>query len=307
MQQTHTTMLLLVAALQLSTGALGLECKPLATRYNNVRQLSSHNSYDSDGIKPRIEEQLQLGIRSFEFDIHRKHFPFGGVYGPGEWGVFHNTDIFSGGDYCQTLSRCLTQVQVWHDKNPTHEPITLWLQLVDDWRPTHDPAALDAAVRSVLGDNLLLPSEVLQYCKGSTSLQAAVSKCGWPSLVALQGKFLVVLHGNDAAGDEYLKHGRHERSAVAFVAPDMVSPETPSYARWGDAVFYNVHNTDGLHLAAVVFNLGLIARVWRIDSQQEWSLAYASLAQHLATDHVRGEFAPPATDRCGKPFELITR
>lgn len=47
--------------------------------YWEVRQLSSHNAYDHDDFKADLKDQADIGIRSFEFDIHNESLPWLGV------------------------------------------------------------------------------------------------------------------------------------------------------------------------------------------------------------------------------------
>src|SRR6478672_5007140 len=88
-------------------------------RYNQVQQLSSHNSYAPNGPKDNIQTQFQSGVRSFELDIHRGR-------NAGEWKVYH---ILPFGNFVSDLREALLLFRQIHRANPSHEVITIWLEV----------------------------------------------------------------------------------------------------------------------------------------------------------------------------------
>jgi hypothetical protein len=299
-------------------------CKPPGTRYNQVRQISSHNSYDRCGMNPQqctpkgsIEDQLNAGIRSFEFDIHRTNTAFfNRDVAHSEWAVYHVTNLGSGGDHCQSLSSCLGKLKHWHDAHLDHEVITIWLQLTDGWKiGGHWPIDLDAnRLERDLGGALFRPADLRHACPTANSLQETVrGSCSWPTVDQLRSKFIVVLMGDNGHEQFYLSHvnryrpgGQNPRMS-SFVAPDINGQCHLELGQWPDAVFFNVHNSDALSMADCVFGAGLVSRVWRIDGASEWNAARAHRAHHLATDEVMNSVqSPRALDTCGRPFEVIT-
>jgi hypothetical protein len=177
----------------------------------------------------------------------------------------------------------------------------------------HSPPDLDNnRLEKDLKGLIFSPNDLLQRCPVSPTLQASVRRCGWPTLDSLKGKFIIVLHGDDEQAARYLTdvnqyqggpevgNNEYRGNKVSFVAPDMTTREVISDAKWVNAVFFNVHNTDGLELSKLVYDKGMVSRIWRIDNTFEWLQARANKAHHIATDHVSQErFVPPATHICG--------
>jgi hypothetical protein len=315
---------------------LAFNCNPPETRYNEVRQIASHNSYDRCGMnrfecvpKPDLPQQADAGVRSFELDIHQ------GGAGLGDspdfdWDVYH----FGGGagDYCGHLSECLAKLRRWHNSHTNHEVITVWLELKSGWEGGgHKPVDLDNNRLARDFDGVLFtPVDMLSNCPGSASLQDAVRRCGWPTLATLRGKFIIVLMADEQRNlADYLFDVNYYRGGpsagnngyrgnkIAFVAPDIQTYEASEADQdgWQNAVFFNIHNRmsdiaasadNGWVPAKAVFQKKLVSRAWRIDSPSEWARARENFAQHLATEHVSQDlFEPRAVDSCGKPMQLI--
>jgi hypothetical protein len=267
--------------------------------------------------KGSIEDQLNAGIRSFEFDIHRTNTSFfARDVAHSEWAVYHASDLRSGGDHCQSLSSCLGKLKRWHDAHLDHDVITIWLELKDDWKiGGHWPIDLDGnRLERDLGGALFRPTDLRQACPTANSLQETVrGSCSWPTVDQLRSKFIVVLMGDNGYEQFYLSHvnsyrlGGQDTRMSSFVAPDINGQCNMELGRWPDAVFFNVHNSDALSMADCVFGAGFVSRVWRIDGASEWNAARAHRAHHLATDEVMTSVqSPRAIDTCGKPFEVIT-
>jgi|GEM_PF-3793559 len=292
-----------------SASAFAQLCKPSGIRYNEVQQLSSHNSYDKNRIKPDIEIQADSGIRSFEFDIHAKHTRlFHKSYPAGEWGVYHITDLLSGGDYGSSLTECLNKVKAWHDRHPEHEVITIWLQLVGGWNKNgHSPMDLDSNINRCLSFRNIFTPAMFLHTTGSLQ-QAAAS--GWPVLDSMKGKFVIVLTGNNPACSAYLKSSQ----PTCFVAPQNIDSMEVLSGGWNNAVFFNF-STSRAGVARFVSSHGLVARMYAkprlktagsMESSADYELALKYHIQHIATDHVsKNMFAPRLTDVCGKPFRLM--
>jgi hypothetical protein len=166
--------------------------------------------------------QLDRGLRTFELDIFAD--PQGGTFsrpllnrllnlglprptgvdGPG-MKVLHIQDI----DYrstCPTLIACLEQLRTWSDATPGHLPVVINLEMKDDPLPapfdgtTLTPfdatqlAAVDAEIRSVLGDRLITPDDV----RGdAVDLRTAITTTGWPTVADSRGRFLFFMDNAD--------------------------------------------------------------------------------------------------------------
>src|SRR5437868_4514185 len=118
-------------------------------RYNEVQQISSHNSYAKNGPKGNIEQQFEAGVRSFELDIHAEGEA-------GNWLVYH---FVAGGDFVQNLRQGLIKFKRIHDKFPQHEVVTVWLELKNNWHSGgHSPSDLDSLISETLPNLAFAPS-----------------------------------------------------------------------------------------------------------------------------------------------------
>jgi hypothetical protein len=197
---------------------------------------------------PPLTQQLRSGLRTFELDIFadptggRFRAPLAaqllgqpypsGVDQPG-MKVLHIQEI----DYlstCPTLVACLTELRAWSDDHPGHLPIILNLEMKSDSLPPpfdvtpiqpFDAAqldAVDAEIRSVIGDRLITPDEV----RGDAAdLRTAVTTRGWPSVADSRGRFLVFMDNSGPVRETYLDGhpslaGRAMFTSAGFDQPD---------------------------------------------------------------------------------------
>lgn len=195
-----------------------------------------------------LTDQLNSGIRTFELDIFAD--PTGGRFaaplaaqllgqpyptGVNQPGmkVMHIQEI----DYlstCPTLVACLSEMKAWSDANPGHLPIVIDVELKQDplpapfnvtpIQPFDAPQldAVDAELRSVVGDRLITPDDV----RGSAvDLRTAVTTTGWPSVRDSRGRFLFFMDNVGALPDLYLAgrptlEGRAMFTSSGFGRPD---------------------------------------------------------------------------------------
>jgi hypothetical protein len=184
-------------------------------RLNEIQVLGSHNSYKLamaaeqyrtlEQTNPDtaaslfywhrpLPEQLDLGIRKVELDVF--YDPDGALFGRTDAGsqfpVLHvqNLDDRSS---CPDLVRCLEALRQWSDAHPDHVPIFVSFNAKDAvidrpgfLRPLpfgEDAwAAMDAELRTVLGEKLILPRSV-------------IGEAGpvWPRLDEVRGSFVAIL------------------------------------------------------------------------------------------------------------------
>ena len=261
--------------------------------------------------EPPLEQQLDTGARSLEFDI--AYDPKGGLFAnpagaamsdemldpdyvalmskPG-FKVIHVLDV----DYhssCQMLIACLRQIAAWSQRHPAHVPLVITLQTNDERTPMPGAAqplrfnaaafdALDAEILSVFPrDRIITPDDV----QGSyPTLRAAVLAGHWPLLGPSRGKVLFLL--NDSASKTALYRGPRKAAdgRVMFTTTDEKSPA---------AAFINIPYAarDAARITADV-KAGFMVRT-RADSEtrearsgsalrRDWALA--SGAQIVATD-----------------------
>ncbi len=250
---------------------------PAGLRYNEVRQKSSHNSYERD--EALIDQLVFHRIRSIELDTHNDkagHDPR-----VDDWLVYHGPQR---GTTCNRLSDCLDELRAFHDANPLHEVVTVFVDLKDDWEDGRRPVNLDNRLTEPAhmgAGAILTPGDVRAACPSDANLREAVTNlgCGWPTLDSLRGKFIFVLTGETDRLDEYLTDG----GAVAFIAPG-VNSFSAATAR-DDVIFYNHRDFDG-DLAEAINDAGLVSRFYDLNREDEFTDARDSVVHHLATDRV---------------------
>lgn len=269
-------------------------------RYNYVQQKSAHNAYDKD---LSLTEQLNLGLRSLELDIHVNKGSKDPL--PKDWYVFHIDAPFLRDTNCASLSVCLQELAAFHEAHPTHEVITVWVDLKDSFTTALSPQTLDEVLQQSLPpESILAPADLFASCPGAIHLRDAVQgRCLWPTLNQLTGKFIFAVTGSGLAeGDlltEYVDGDALAR--VAFVAADL--KEREEIGAFVDAVFYNL-NLDQTNLMPEVLARGFVGRVWKTNQPGVWGRAAASCTNHIATDRLETEEYPWANtqNQNGWPF-----
>lgn len=187
--------------------------------YNKAVFMNTHNSY-APKIKASIESQLNQGIRGIELDIHNPHiehllrFSIGHITAGGD--VDHKvgnpkTDFFD--DWLQVIKQ-------WSDKNDSHEPITLFVDIKSDLvekSPDKELILLNKTVANVFTkDKLYVPHDLTKF---NNNQPLGVK---WPSLAELRNKIIVVLTGNGQSKWRYWKTLSHQdvNCFVAYTHPD---------------------------------------------------------------------------------------
>ncbi|MBZ0270648.1 phosphatidylinositol-specific phospholipase C1-like protein [bacterium] len=166
---------------------------------NDVQALGTHNSYH---IEPPffpwpdylytdapLDEQLDIGVRQFELDIH---------YNQGQGiRVFH-VPVIDPLTTCDTLIDCLTTIKGWSDAHPGHHPLLVFLEPKDDidflspW-PGHGPEIEDEVLTVFPIERIITPDEV----RGThATLREAILADGWPTLGQTRGR--VIFHAHDS-------------------------------------------------------------------------------------------------------------
>lgn len=277
-------------------------------RYNQVQQKSSHNSYER--AEALIDQLTFHRVRSIELDIHN---------GKGrqdvrdnDWFVYH--DRLDRKTTCNRLSDCLDELGAFHDANPDHEVVTVFIDLKNDWQPGRMAENLDDQLtrpRHMGRSAILTPSDLRGLCTRPSNvdlLTAVTGDCAWPTLDQLRGKFIFVLTGGTDRLDAYYPDG----GDVAFIAPE-VDDIDPAALRT-DVIFYN-HKDPDADLAKKVFDAGLVLRLYdlggALDSDFagfiEFTEARSSMAHHLGTDHINyleDPWSRTHSDR-GFPFDYL--
>ena len=177
---------------------------PDATPFAKLRLLATHNSYRRTSnpiglffiglVKPgeprnlsyahkTLTAQLDLGLRSFELDLRPR----------GDHFILEHVPLVDPRTWEPDFSLALEELSLWSDRNPGHLPIVLLFELKNDYSfldPSLGPwdaAAfdrLDAAIRKGLGTRLYSPDDRKEGV--------------WPMVGEIRGRFLVILHENEA-------------------------------------------------------------------------------------------------------------
>jgi hypothetical protein len=268
------------------------------------------NPEDLNYTHAPLPTQLARGIRSFELDVAAD--PDGGLYAspllpqllnlgypalgadmsaPG-MKVVHVQDV----DYisnCQPLLACLGQLKAFSDAHPDHLPVIINIEAKEELLPepfnstvplpftSEQFDALDAEIRSVLGDRLITPDDV----RGDQpDLLAAVTTVGWPTVADSRGKFLFFLDNGDRRST-YLQGHPGLAGRVMFTSSGFGQP---------DGVFLKVNGPgDGSYIRSLV-EQGFMVRTRSDDAPSnpkaaQRDIALASGAQVVHTDFPRGE------------------
>lgn len=168
-------------------------------RFHHLQALGTHNSYhrrppfvippwDYEHL-PLDEQAAEQGVRQFELDLwwSGDHFR-----------VLH-VKVIDANTTCDRYTDCLADLKRWSDAQPDHHPITVLLEVKDGYDEEHGAdrlAALEAESLSVWPrERVLTPDDV----RGDyPTLRDAVDAEGWPTLGAIRGRILLVLHAGGA-------------------------------------------------------------------------------------------------------------
>ncbi len=214
-------------------------------KYNDLRTMATHNSYKKKQIGvsrfisknffplvgqhsevmnyqlPPLTEQLNKGIRSYEWDIsNSKKLGF----------IMQHVSFIDNNTWSPDFKLALEELVLWSDNNPTHMPITILLELKNQELPniglsnieSKDFDKLNNFISNAMGDNLFTPKDML---RSYTDFSAMCQNNDYPTLDTMQGKVLFLIHSGDEA-DEYLKQnpkevplfamGEHKNSCFAI-------------------------------------------------------------------------------------------
>lgn len=278
----------------------------MGVEYNELRQKSSHNSYQRD--EAVLDQLVFHRIRSLEFDIHNGKS--GWSKRSGDWYVYH-ADVFDADTTCHRLSDCLDELRAFHVANPNHEVVTVFIDLKDDFEAGRSPEQLDALIASRLPPQWLLrPEDLFTACPGAATLKAAVTgTCRWPTHLQLRGRFVFALTGSDlnfgTKLSGYASNDPVARSRHAFVAPDLTSASGIATAKT-HAVFFNIKASNAAIVDAV-HAAGFVGRVWDVNSASTWSDVALRNVNHIGTDKVSHLADPWARthNTLGWPFQCL--
>lgn len=244
-------------------------------RVTDVQAAGTHNSYhvapdpsvvpEWDYSMPTLTEQLALGMRQIELDVHVEN---------GELRVYHALG-FDEGTTCATLAACLDELSAWSARNPAHMPIYVQIEIKDDvgGDALTDYNALDDEILAH-GPAPVTPAEV----RGQhATLAEAMAAAGWPTLGETRGRAIYGLDDRGEHRDGYRARGE----GVLFVSASLGEP---------DAALAIVNDPASSELPAILA-AGLLTRVFAdgagLDAAESAAAREAALASGghwLSTD-----------------------
>jgi len=205
-----------------------------------------------------------------------------------------------------TLPDCLKKIKNWSNKNTGHSVLTIHLDLKkggthgDDNRFVEE---LDRILIEELGKDYLFSPKEIQG--GNSSLLVSVKNYGWPTLKQLEGKFIIVLSGDETSSTVQRRRSIYSSSSnrVAFVDLDQRaaskygwddSDATNSYYTTGDRIFINIQlgRNDWTRLARHAHEEGFVTRVWKANHEEHWNQSVNSQVNIIATDILQDKRNP---------------
>lgn len=181
-------------------------------RLNDIQMIASHNSYKKKGpaigrffvglgdsfeeakaLKygyKDITQQLEAGVRSFEFDIRYRRNQFELIHVP----------LVDSASQAINFELLLEEIYLFSSNQDNHVPIIILLEFKSDWMildpfldEINDQALVDfdKLVKAKIGDNLFGPSHMLVDNK---TLNQVITQDGWPSVENLLNKVMFVMH-----------------------------------------------------------------------------------------------------------------
>jgi hypothetical protein len=236
-----------VLAAQAQSAAPGL-------RYDQVQQRFIHNAY-SNGLAPKDEQLLdQLihhRVRGLELDLMPQGYPCytaGPPDGPPNWYIYHDCAEGHLRTTVNTLGDALDLFKAFHDAQPQHEVVTVYLELASNEGlkgsrsefSSYSPDELDELIRGRLGNAVLFtPADLLAWGgerpDATGSLHRVVSTLGWPTTDDLRGKFIFLIHGEASDEAQYFGLSPEPDLAqiyrrVAFYMDNSALWRTPGYS-----------------------------------------------------------------------------
>jgi hypothetical protein len=264
-------------------------------KLHQLQALGTHNSYhispgflvkEWDYTHKPLPEQLDNGVRKFEFDLH-----FGE---PGEPIDVYHVSVLDTGTTCDELPKCLTALKGWSDEHPGHHLLYVMLEFKSGFDEGLAEDLFTDLENEILlvwpMDRVLVPDDIQG---AEANLRDGVAANGWPTIDATRGKILFVLHDEGEWRDAYTDGGTSTAGRLLF--PDA----------FGDlnAAFAAVHTindpiADKATIEAVVDAGHLVRTRADADNKEPFDgdytradAAFASGAHFVSTD-----YPPPKGD-----------
>ncbi|MGH3323836.1 MAG: Ca2+-dependent phosphoinositide-specific phospholipase C, partial [Streptomyces sp.] len=178
---------------------------------------------------------------------------------------------------CVTLTRCLTQVKEWSERQPGHVPVPILLELKQTdpelearggaKSPPWDTAmldALDTAIRGVFPDGRTVTPDDIR--RPGETLGQSVRRHGWPRVAGHRGEVMFLMDNDDQKlQDAYRAGGRESlQGRVLFTDSEPGRP---------DAAFMKINDPTGANKTAIQ---DLVRRGYFVRTRSDVPLGQAS-------------------------------
>ncbi len=266
-------------------------------KLDDIQMLASHNSYKKVGPAigrffvglgdsfseakalnygyQTITDQLNLGVRSFEFDLRYRNGSFELTHVP----------LVDNSSQAVKFDLLLEEIKLFSDYQ-THLPIVILIEVKDDWMmldPALDPfdedvfILLDDLIGEKLNSHLFKPADMVD---AQENLKDVIINDGWPTVDSLFNQIMVVLHPGNYTSS-YYDMDQSLQSQSMFIG-SYYQETLPNYAS-----FFVQNDVDVNIISSLVTNHFMVRT--RIDSNLEFDQtrfddAIQSGAQILTTD-----------------------
>jgi hypothetical protein len=283
-------------------------------RLNEIRQKSSHNTYDCD--ESFVDQVFYRRLHSLEIDIWRKNSD--GNYPPDNgWWVYHAHS--DNKNPSPKFSMLLNVFGGIHNQFRNHEVITVFLELKNgfDSAGSHWVTDLDKCIGEsfithcgLLQDVIFKPADLADPDHPAFTLRESIAHNGWPTLGSLKNKFMFILTGpnNDILPYDITARLKTDPPKYAFLMPEFFTGD--SVNKYSNAVFLNYAARLIPEVSKQSPTVNLICRAYGADSNDDWNDAVSHNIHHIATEKI----AAPAraqdgvfftNNEKGWPFQLM--
>lgn len=219
----------------------------LGKRYNDAYFMATHNSY-SGGRRGLLEEQLSLGVRFLELDIHNDRYDTLHDFEVGHASPCNGVALGGGNPSSARLKEWLGILEKWSRQNPRHGPLTVCIDVKDDLTGTHGKQ--DGNLKSL--------NEIIQNVFGKRLFKAEQVGEIWPTVEELRGRILIVLSGDEKSR---LKYRQYNQVAFLEYQPgkdDLFLPDSNVH-------FYAI-KAGSNHDISLWRQCGRIVRMWKFNN-----------------------------------------
>jgi hypothetical protein len=266
-----------------------------STPFNHLRVKASHNSYAHADAGVSIASQLSFdakrwwlgGCRGLELDLNQDEKS-------SRWSVSHGGGYEEKEDH--QLSRYLRELAEWSSQNPRHDSVVLTLDIKKgDMRGGALAADLDGYITEILPrTSIFTPGQLM---KGFFDLGRGAAFNGWPPALALRGRFVLCISGNDdglkadyAGTDpvDRLCFADMDSSLLAWrswkLSPDRIVHNFPTPDLESDTV----ERRQTIYPKALgdLRRMGRLTRIYWVNTSRQWDLARSLGFNIIATDSI---------------------